>query len=127
MQKLLTGYTMYFNKRYERNGPLFAGVFKSKHVSTDRYFQHLVSYVHFNPASLVDPAWKVGKAKTKRLEKKLLSYPYSSLMDIAGSVTRLEKTILSEEIFDVYRFPGLTRMVTEAHAYYQERERHENI
>jgi putative transposase len=49
MQKVLTGYTMYFNKKHARTGPLFAGVFKSKHVADDRYFKRAWSYIHLNP------------------------------------------------------------------------------
>src|SRR3989338_5254383 len=30
MQKLITAYTMYFNKKYERTGALFAGRFKAE-------------------------------------------------------------------------------------------------
>ncbi len=32
MQKLGTGYTMYFNEKYERSGALFQGRFKASHV-----------------------------------------------------------------------------------------------
>src|SRR3989338_2651048 len=35
LQKLATGYTMYFNKRYERTGSLFQGRFKAKHIDND--------------------------------------------------------------------------------------------
>lgn len=42
MQRLLTAYTMYFNRRYERTGHLFESRFKSKPVETDRYYQQLV-------------------------------------------------------------------------------------
>src|SRR3989338_7110933 len=36
MEKLATGYSMYFNKKYERVGPLFQGRFKGEHVDNDR-------------------------------------------------------------------------------------------
>ena len=35
MRKLCTAYSMYFNKKYERTGKLFEGVFKSKHIEND--------------------------------------------------------------------------------------------
>src|SRR3989344_539186 len=35
MEKLLTGYAMYFNKKYERVGPLFQGTFKAEHADRD--------------------------------------------------------------------------------------------
>jgi putative transposase len=49
MQKLSTGYTMYFNKRNERTGVLFQGKYKSKHADEDRYLKYLISYIHLNP------------------------------------------------------------------------------
>ena len=52
MHKLGTGYTMYFNKRYTRNGRLFQGVFKARHVGKDAYFLQVVRYVHLNPDEL---------------------------------------------------------------------------
>src|SRR3989338_465949 len=37
MQKLITGYVMYYNKRHKRVGPLFQGKFKSKDIVDDNY------------------------------------------------------------------------------------------
>src|SRR5689334_23384659 len=36
MQKIMTGYTMYFNRRHDRNGALFQGKFKATHIDEDR-------------------------------------------------------------------------------------------
>ena len=55
MQKLTTGYTMYFNKWHERNGSLFQGRFKATHVADDRYLRYLISYIHLNPIKLIEP------------------------------------------------------------------------
>lgn len=49
MQKLGTGYTMYFNRRYERVGGLFQGRFKAVRVHTQAHFLHLPFYIHANP------------------------------------------------------------------------------
>ena len=57
MQKLGTGYTMSFNKKYERVGPLFQGSFKAVAVDKDVYFSHLPFYIHANPVELVAPNW----------------------------------------------------------------------
>lgn len=48
MQKLGTGYTMYFNNRQKRSGVLFQGKFKSKHINSNEYLLKLSSYVNFN-------------------------------------------------------------------------------
>jgi len=49
MQKLGTGYKMYFNKRYSRVGCLFQGRFKAVHLTRKEHFIHLPHYIHTNP------------------------------------------------------------------------------
>src|SRR3989344_6519009 len=39
MRKLLTGYSMYFNKKYKRTGKLYEGVFKSIHANKNKYLK----------------------------------------------------------------------------------------
>ena len=46
MNSLGTRYTMYFNKKYKRVGPLYQGVYKAILVSTDEYLLHLSRYIH---------------------------------------------------------------------------------
>jgi REP element-mobilizing transposase RayT len=48
MQRLGTGYTMYFNNKNKRTGALFAGRFKSIHISNNEYLLHLSAYVNLN-------------------------------------------------------------------------------
>lgn len=48
MKRLSGGYTWYFNHKYERNGTLFQGRFKSVHVSSDIQLLHLSAYVNLN-------------------------------------------------------------------------------
>ena len=43
MQKVTTGYTMYFNERHGRSGGLFQGRFKATHANNDRYLKYLIS------------------------------------------------------------------------------------
>jgi len=52
MQKLGTGYTMYFNQKYDRVGGLFQGRFKAVLISNEVHFIHLPQYIHTNPLSL---------------------------------------------------------------------------
>ena len=80
MLKLMTAYTMYFNKKYKRTGKLYEGTFKSTYVDTDRYLRYLYSYIHLNPVKLIDKNWKINKRrKAKALLDFAFSYPYSSL------------------------------------------------
>ncbi len=48
MQKVGTGYTMYFNDKYERSGSLFQGRYKVKHIATNEYLLYLGAYVNLN-------------------------------------------------------------------------------
>lgn len=42
-------YSRYFNIKYERNGPLFQGQFKSILVESEEQLYHLSRYIHLNP------------------------------------------------------------------------------
>jgi len=52
MQKLGTGYTNYFNKKYDRVGSLLQGRFKAAMVNSNEHFIHLPFYIHTNPLDL---------------------------------------------------------------------------
>ena len=79
MQKLLTAYVMYYNKKYKHTGSLFEGKFKSKYAGEDTYLKYLFSYIHLNPLKIFDESWK---SKTQSLPQEKLSflsgYKYSS-------------------------------------------------
>ena len=117
MQKVFTGYTMYFNQKYTRTGALFAGTFKSNHVADDRYLKHLISYVHLNPAELFDPKWNGKNGNLAKIEKGLREYPYSSLPEFVGQV-RPHKLLLGGSIFQLFdTIPSIQRMIREAKTY----------
>ena len=48
MQRLGMGYAKYFNNKYKRNGVLFQGKFKAKHVDSNEYLLRLGAYVNLN-------------------------------------------------------------------------------
>lgn len=67
-------YSIYYNKKYTRRGPVFQDRFKSKLVDSYNYFINLSLYIHSNPKDLVS------------IDQEILSYPYNSLIDyIHGS------------------------------------------
>ncbi|MDP2665821.1 MAG: transposase [bacterium] len=106
MQKLTTGYTMYFNKKNERNGSLFQGRFKATHVADDRYLRYLISYIHLNPIKLLEPKWKeTGITDKVRAERYLEEYGQSSYLDYFGK-ERPEGMILSREALPEYFSSG---------------------
>ena len=102
MQKLITAYVMYYNKKYNRTGSLFEGKFKAEHVNKDQYLKYLFSYIHLNPVKLIEPEWKERGIQNKSKVKKFLEqYQYSSYLDFLG-IERLEKIILDKKSFPNY-------------------------
>lgn len=48
MHRVSTSYTNYFNKKYERSGVLFQGVFQKIHIDNEKYLLWLIGYVNGN-------------------------------------------------------------------------------
>lgn len=53
MRCVTLNYSMYFNKRHNRVGPLFQGKYKAILVKNDEYLLHLSRYTHRNPSAKV--------------------------------------------------------------------------
>ena len=85
MQKLNTGYTMYFNKKYERVGSLFQGTYKSVRITNDAHLIHIPYYIHLNPLDLKYPEWRNRKVKNYATAMNFLEhYRWSSFLDYIG-------------------------------------------
>src|SRR3989344_3359496 len=95
MMKLLTAYSMYFNIKYERSGPLFVHPFRSEHIGDDAYFRYLFAYVHLNCIELFEKGWKENGIKNQKRAKEFLeNYRYSSYQDLSLLTNRPEARIL---------------------------------
>ena len=106
MRKILTGYSMYFNKRYKRTGTLFEGRYKSEHADSDEYLKYLFSYIHLNPLKILNSGWrKNGLTKTEEGVEYLSKYKYSSYIDFVNRQNREESSILTLDEFPEY-FPN---------------------
>lgn len=102
MHKLGTGYTMYFNKKNDRTGSLFQGVFKARHVDTDQYLKYLFAYIHLNPIKLIQSDWeKVGIKDLNEAERFLREFKYSSYPEYIH-LKRPEKDIIEKGAFPDY-------------------------
>lgn len=55
LQRLLTGYVTYFNKKYKRVGTLFQGTYKAVLIKSEAQFLHLSRYIHLNSKEIVSP------------------------------------------------------------------------
>jgi putative transposase len=75
ISRLFTSYSAYFNRKYERCGPVFQDRFKSKIIQKDAYFLEVSRYIHCNPAKaglVADP----------------FNYEFSSLAEYSGKTMR---------------------------------------
>ena len=107
MKKISTGYSMYFNKRYERTGRLFEGTFKSVHADSDEYLKYLFAYIHLNPIKLINPVWKEEGIRNSVEAKLFLNgYSFSSYLDYTmkarNNGKRPESKILNKNVFPEY-------------------------
>ncbi len=102
MRKVNTAYSMYFNKKYERVGPLFQGAFGAEHITRDEHLKYLFAYIHLNLVKLIEPKWKeTGIKNLKRAKDCLEKYPFSSYLSYCGK-GRKEDVILSRQEFPDY-------------------------
>jgi REP element-mobilizing transposase RayT len=73
MLNLWTGYSKYFNKKYDRVGTLFQDQFKAVRIDDDVYLTWLSAYIHQNPT-------------VARLTERPEDYPHSSYREYMGLV-----------------------------------------
>ena len=84
LKSLQTSYGVYFNNKYKRVGPVFAGRYKSIICQEDEYLLQVSKYIHLNPV----------KAS---LCKKPIDYPYSSYQEyIKGYNSYLNDNIIDK-------------------------------
>ena len=69
MQRVLNGYTKYYNTKYQKSGHLFQGPYKAVHIKNNTQLLHVSAYIHRNPREFT--AWT----------NKEHQYVYSSYQD----------------------------------------------
>lgn len=57
MRSLMTAYSMYFNKKYKRVGPVFQQRFRAVRIVDDAQLLHITRYIHLNPAEYKNYEW----------------------------------------------------------------------
>ena len=86
----LGGYSYYFNKKYNRVGPLFQGRFKAVLIETDEQLKNAFVYINTNPVGLIQKNWKEEGIENFRKTMNFLSeYQWSSCIDYLGKETYL--------------------------------------
>lgn len=92
MRSLGTKYVQYFNKRYERIGPLFQDTYKAVLIESDEQLLHLSRYIHLNP---------LENNKKKYSLQRILLNSYSSYADYLGK--RKTSWLHPEEILSFFK------------------------
>ncbi|MBU0998688.1 transposase [Patescibacteria group bacterium] len=72
MQRILNGYTKYYNTKYQKSGHLFQGPYKAVHIKDNTQLLHVSAYIHRNPREIAVWANKENK------------YTYSSYQDFVN-------------------------------------------
>lgn len=78
MRKILTGYAIYFNRKYKRHGYLYQNRYKSILCQEDVYLKELVRYIHLNPV----------RAKIIKNIDELDKYKWTGHSAIIGGIKR---------------------------------------
>lgn len=81
VRKFGAGDAGYFNKKYNRKGPLFAK-FRAVHIKDDEQLKTVFVYIHANPISLIEPNWKEkGIKNPEKVINFLENYKWASYQD----------------------------------------------
>lgn len=91
MRKFIHSYTKYRNAKYNRQGPVFQGMFKAIRVESDEQLIHLSRYIHLNPL-------------VSFIVKDLKFYPWSSYTSYITNISNEE--IARDEILKFFKFPS---------------------
>jgi len=110
MMRLLTAYSMYFNTKNKRSGPLFVRPFRSKHIDDEQHYLHIFSYIHLNPVDLKEKDWKENGPKDKMGAKNFIdSYKYSSYIDYKKFLNKKTKDRPENKILDWEKIPKYSK------------------
>lgn len=98
MQKLATGYTMYFNTKNKRTGSLFQGKYKIKHVDKGLYLKYMFEYIHLN--YIREKFDGSSGSVTDGLLREAEEFPWSSLLVYSGkNYGQLSSSVLDQTLF----------------------------
>ncbi|MCX6786511.1 MAG: transposase [Candidatus Kaiserbacteria bacterium] len=90
MQRVLNGYTKYYNTRYRVSGHLFQGPYRAIHIEDDDQLLYLSTYIHRNVRGLQQ--WKSNEQK----------YEWSSYQDYIDK-SRWDKLLSTEVVLGQFK------------------------
>ena len=96
MRSIGTKYSMYFNRRYKRVGPLFQGKYKAVLIESEDQLIYLTKYIHRNPVEILPSG------------SDLEGYKYSSYGNYLGRFS--QRWLKSKKLLDI--FTSSNKMLT---------------
>ncbi|MFA6554517.1 MAG: transposase [Candidatus Paceibacterota bacterium] len=107
MHKFCTGYSGYYNKKYDHSGTIWQGSFKEKGVYEKDYLDKLINYVHLNPYGIKEPEMSKEAQKEHAMEAMAYSknYEYSSFKDYLGEIRKQTPILFSGGYTSGRNFP----------------------
>lgn len=57
IRAVAASYSVYFNKKYQRRGPLFESRYLATNINSDAYLAHISRYIHLNPPNYKNYEW----------------------------------------------------------------------
>jgi len=121
MHKIGTGYTSYFNKKYNRTGRFFQGTFKAVSVDNDLYLQYLLIYLNVvNPGQIIEPEIKEkGVKDIDAIMKFAENYTWSTHQEYIGKRNSviIDKCELADFFPEPIKYQEFARDVLSARKY----------
>jgi len=102
MRQINSRYSIYFNNKYKRVGPLWQGRFKSWYVFDEVYLNTLIKYIEYNPikANIATNIFKFKWAMSSRnIDLSVLNFELLKIVDLQNSINQSEQNKL-DELFD---------------------------
>lgn len=102
MQRLNTGFAMYFNLKKNRRGALFESRYKVIPVESERQLDAIIRYINItNPLDVYQPGWRESGIKDRKAAWNFLNeYQFSSFSDIFGK--RNSSILASRSVLEEY-------------------------
>jgi len=99
MRQINSRYSMYFNRKYKRVGPLWQGRFKSWYVYDESYLKSLVKYIELNPIK-ANSVKKIGEFRwamsSKMNNLACLNYALIDKIDLEKNLSKKELKEVNE-------------------------------
>jgi len=106
MHAINTSYSVYYNRKHRRVGPVYQGTYKSYIIDKDEYLHHVSRYIHLNPvrAHIVerpeDYKWSSYRAYVKGARSDMEGFENRFILSMFGNRTKEARKLYKEFVED---------------------------